>query len=51
MYVDFLIVVAVCMPILMFGAKLLMDFGLVKGDLYLVFDLLRKNNESRMILK
>jgi uncharacterized RDD family membrane protein YckC len=37
-YVDFLIVAVVCMPILMYGSKLLEDFGLVKGDLHLVFD-------------
>jgi uncharacterized RDD family membrane protein YckC len=37
-YVDFLIAAFVCTPILMFGAKLLRDFGLVKGDLHLVFD-------------
>ena len=37
-YVDFLIAAVVCMLILMFGAKLLRDFGLVKGDLHLVFD-------------
>jgi uncharacterized RDD family membrane protein YckC len=36
--VDFLITAVVCVPILMFGAKLLQRFGLVKEDVLLEFD-------------
>lgn len=36
--VDFLITAVVSVPILMFGARLLQDFGLVKEDLHLEFD-------------
>jgi uncharacterized RDD family membrane protein YckC len=35
---DFLITAVVCAPILMFGAKLLQRFGLVKENLLLEFD-------------
>jgi len=36
--VDFLIASVVCVPILMFGGELLQHFGLVSGDVTLVFD-------------
>jgi uncharacterized RDD family membrane protein YckC len=36
--VDFLITAVVCVPILMFGAKLSQRFGLVNEDVHLVFD-------------
>ena len=36
-YIDFLIAALVCMPILMFGARLLQRYGLVKEDLHLEF--------------
>jgi uncharacterized RDD family membrane protein YckC len=36
--VDFLIATVSCLPLLMFGAKLLQHYGLVKEDLLLVFD-------------
>ena len=35
---DFLIAAIVCVPILMFGAKLLQNYGFVKEDLHLEFD-------------
>jgi uncharacterized RDD family membrane protein YckC len=36
--VDFLITAVLCVPILMFGAKLLQRFGLAKEDVHLEFD-------------
>ncbi len=36
--VDFLVTAVVCVPILMFGARLLQRFGLVKEDMHLIFD-------------
>jgi uncharacterized RDD family membrane protein YckC len=37
-YIDFLIAALICLPLLMYGARLLQRFDLVKGDVHLEFD-------------